>query len=164
MEFFMYLFILCVRVYLDRHDIHKMNCIISRTVHVQSPDFLMVLSSWCEVYNEKVSYKCLHAFVYKGHGFWLERTLETEGLIQGWFVEAQSSVWTSGSWDLFPTHPLMVPFEIFFQFPNNVSKVIWVEVRSSQAQQSVSVHIVFYSSTNAFGLQFPFGNECNLLW
>lgn len=53
--------------------------------------------------------------------------------------------------------PIDVPFENFLDFQRVFQKVIWVKVTSSQTQQNVLFHIVFYSSTNAFGLQFASG-------
>ena len=53
--------------------------------------------------------------------------------------------------------PINVPFENFLDFERVFQKVIWVEVTSRQTQQNVLFHIVFYSSTNAFGLQFTSG-------
>ena len=53
--------------------------------------------------------------------------------------------------------PIDVPFENFLDFERVFQKVIWVEVTSRQTQQNVLFHIVFYSSTNSFGLQFTSG-------
>ena len=51
----------------------------------------------------------------------------------------------------------MCLLKFFLDFQRVFQKVIGVEVTSRQTQQSVPFLIVFYSSTNTFGLQFTFG-------